>query len=69
MHLGLDAALTLKRHADVFVLVAGDGNFARAMKFAPREGAQLFLVTLGGCVRICSSTRTWCLTFLPEGRQ
>ena len=52
MRLGLDiAALTLKRHADVFVLVAGDSDFVPAMKFARREGAQVFLVTLGHSVR------------------
>jgi uncharacterized LabA/DUF88 family protein len=42
MRLGLDiAAITLKGHADVFVLVAGDSDFVPAMKFARREGAQL----------------------------
>jgi len=52
MRLGLDiAAITLKGHADVFVLVAGDSDFVPAMKFARREGAQLFLVTLGHAVR------------------
>ncbi|MDB6160365.1 MAG: hypothetical protein JWO04_4071, partial [Gammaproteobacteria bacterium] len=33
------------------VLVAGDSDFVPAMKFARREGAQLFLVTLGHSVR------------------
>lgn len=52
MRIGLDmAALTLKRHADVIVLVAGDSDFVPAMKFARREGAQMFLVTLGHTVR------------------
>ena len=52
MRLGLDiAALTLKHHAEVFVLVAGDSDFVPAMKFARREGAQLFLVTLHHSVR------------------
>ena len=52
MRLGLDiAALTLKGHVDVVVLVAGDSDFVPAMKFARREGAQLFLVTLGHAVR------------------
>jgi hypothetical protein len=52
MRLGLDiAAITLKGHAEVFVLVAGDNDFVPAMKFARREGAQLFLVTLGHSVR------------------
>ena len=52
MRIGLDiAALTMKRHADVIVLVAGDSDFIPAMKFARREGAQLFLVTLGHAIR------------------
>lgn len=52
MRIGLDiAALTLKRHVDVIVLVAGDSDFVPAMKFARREGAQVFLVTLGHAVR------------------
>jgi uncharacterized LabA/DUF88 family protein len=52
MRLGLDiTAITLNGHADVLVLVAGDSDFVPAMKFARREGAQLFLVTLGHAVR------------------
>jgi hypothetical protein len=52
MRLGLDiAALTLKRHIEVLVLVAGDSDFVPAMKFARREGVQLYLVTLGHTVR------------------
>jgi uncharacterized LabA/DUF88 family protein len=52
MRIGLDiAALTMKKHADAIVLVAGDSDFVPAMKFARREGAQLFLVTLGHAVR------------------
>jgi uncharacterized LabA/DUF88 family protein len=52
MRIGLDiASLTMKRHADVIVLVSGDSDFVPAMKFARREGAQLFLVTFGHGVR------------------
>ncbi len=52
MRIGLDiASLTMKGHADIIVLVAGDSDFVPAMKFARREGAQLFLVTLGHTVR------------------
>jgi uncharacterized LabA/DUF88 family protein len=52
MRLGLDiAALTLKAHVSAIVLVAGDSDFVPAMKFARREGAQIFLVTLGHTVR------------------
>ena len=48
MRIGLDiASLTLKQHVQVIVLVTGDSDFIPAMKFARREGAQLFLVTLG----------------------
>ena len=52
MRLGLDiAALTLKAHVTVIVLVAGDSDFVPAMKFARREGVQIFLVTLDHPVR------------------
>lgn len=52
MRIGLDiASLTLKRHVEVIVLVTGDSDFVPAMKFARREGAQLYLVTLGHSVR------------------
>src|SRR5262249_3844308 len=48
MRIGLDIAnLTLKRQVQVIVLVTADSDFIPAMKFARREGAQLFLVTLG----------------------
>lgn len=46
MRLGLDiASITLKKHADVIVLVSGDSNFVPAVKLARREGAQVFLLT------------------------
>jgi len=52
MRIGLDiASLTLKKHADVIVLVTADSDFVPAMKFARREGAQLVLVTLGHGIR------------------
>ena len=48
MRVGLDiASLTLKKQVDVIVLVTGDSDFIPAMKFARREGAQLFLCTFG----------------------
>ena len=48
MRIGLDiASLTLKGQVQVIVLVTGDSDFVPAMKFARREGAQLFLVPLG----------------------
>jgi hypothetical protein len=52
MRIGLDiAALTMKAHANVIVLVTADSDFVPAMKFARREGAQLYLVTFGHSVR------------------
>ena len=52
MRIGLDiASLTLKKQVDLIVLVTGDSDFIPAMKFARREGAQLYLVTLGHGVR------------------
>lgn len=48
MRIGMDiAALTLKKQVQVIVLVTGDSDFVPAMKFARREGAQLFLAPLG----------------------
>lgn len=52
MRIGLDiASLTLKKLSSLIVLVTGDSDFVPAMKFARREGAQLFLVTLGHGVK------------------
>lgn len=48
MRIGMDmAALTLKHHVKIIVLVTGDSDFVPAMKFARREGAQLFLCSFG----------------------
>lgn len=53
MRIGMDiAALTLKKQATVIVLVTGDSDFVPAMKFARREGAQLYLCTLGHRVKV-----------------
>jgi uncharacterized LabA/DUF88 family protein len=52
MRIGLDiASLTLKHHVQTIVLVTADSDFIPAMKFARREGAQLFLITLGHGIR------------------
>jgi hypothetical protein len=52
MRIGLDiASLALKRQVQVVVLVTADSDFIPAMKFARREGAQLFLVTLRHGIR------------------
>ncbi|MDR0439880.1 MAG: NYN domain-containing protein [Candidatus Accumulibacter sp.] len=52
MRIGMDiAALALKKHARIIVLVSGDSDFVPAMKFARREGCQLFLCTLGQRVK------------------
>lgn len=59
MRVGMDiAALTLKKHVQVIVLVTGDSDFVPAMKFARREGAQLFLVPLGHGIK--ASMREHC---------
>ena len=42
--IGMDiAAITLKRQANVIVLVSGDADFVPAAKFARREGMQFIL--------------------------
>lgn len=52
MRIGLDiASLTLKRQVQVIVLVTGDSDFIPAMKFARREGAQLYLVPMGHAIK------------------
>jgi uncharacterized LabA/DUF88 family protein len=52
MRIGLDiASLALKRQAQVIVLVTADSDFIPAVKFARREGAQLFLITLRHAIR------------------
>ena len=52
MRIGLDiASLTLKHQVEIIVLVTGDSDFVPAMKFARREGSQLYLVTMGHGVR------------------
>jgi uncharacterized LabA/DUF88 family protein len=52
MRIGLDiASLTLKKQAQVIVLVSGDSDLVPAMKFARREGSQLVLITLGNNVK------------------
>jgi len=52
MRIGMDiAALTLKKQVQAIVLVSGDSDFVSAMKFARREGANLFLVPLGQRVK------------------
>ena len=44
MRIGLDiASITLKRQADIIILVAGDSDFVPAAKLARREGVQFIL--------------------------
>ena len=44
MRIGLDiASITLKRQADIIVLVSGDADFVPAAKLARREGVQFIL--------------------------
>ncbi|OYY32303.1 MULTISPECIES: NYN domain-containing protein [unclassified Polaromonas] len=52
MRIGMDiAALTLKKQVQLIVLVTGDSDFVPAMKFARREGAQLYLAPLKQNIR------------------
>ena len=44
MRIGLDiASITLKRQANIIVLVSGDADFVPAAKLARREGVQFLL--------------------------
>ena len=44
MRIGLDiASITLKRQANVIILVAGDADFVPAAKLARREGVHFIL--------------------------
>ncbi len=48
LRIGLDiAALALKHHVEIIVLVISDSEFVPAQKFARRKGTQVFLYTLG----------------------
>lgn len=70
MRVGLDiASLTMKRHVNAIVLVTGDSDFVPAMKFARREGAQMFLVTLGHSVRPSMIEHADLLLDLPQSRE
>jgi uncharacterized LabA/DUF88 family protein len=52
MRLGLDiASITLKRQADMIVLVTGDSDFVPAAKLARREGVRVILDPLWQSVR------------------
>jgi hypothetical protein len=69
MRIGLDiASLTMKQHANIIVLIAGDSDFVPAMKFARREGAKLYLVTLGHTVRASMLEHSDLLLELPVER-
>ncbi|EDQ9667902.1 NYN domain-containing protein [Salmonella enterica subsp. enterica serovar Bareilly] len=48
MRIGLDiASLSLKKQVDAIVLVSADSDFIPALKFARREGVQVFVLSLG----------------------
>ena len=48
MRIGLDIAfISLRKVADVLVLVTGDSDFVPAMKFARREGMRVYLEHMG----------------------
>ena len=73
MRIGIDiASLTLKKQANIIVLVAGDADFVPAAKLARREGASVVLDPLGANVgrdlyeHIDELRSGWAK---PEGRQ
>lgn len=52
LRIGLDVAtLAMKQIVDTIVLVTGDSDLVPAMKFARREGARVYLDTMGHGVR------------------
>jgi uncharacterized LabA/DUF88 family protein len=52
MRIGIDVCtLVLKKHVDAILLVTGDSDMVPVMKLARREGALLFLATLGASVQ------------------
>jgi uncharacterized LabA/DUF88 family protein len=52
IRIGLDIAwISLKRVADVLVLVTGDSDFVPVMKFARKEGLKVYLEKMGHGVR------------------
>jgi uncharacterized LabA/DUF88 family protein len=52
LRIGLDIALmSLKRLAEVIVLVTGDSDLVPAMKFARKEGVRVYLEAMGHAVR------------------
>jgi uncharacterized LabA/DUF88 family protein len=52
IRIGLDIAwISLKRVADILVLVTGDSDFVPVMKFARKEGLKVYVETLGHGVR------------------
>ena len=68
MRIGMDiAALTLKKQVQTIVLVSGDSDFVPAMKFARREGANLYLVPLGQRVKPSMLEHSDLLLEVPRG--
>lgn len=52
IRIGLDLAwISLKRVADILVLITGDSDFVPAMKFVRREGLKIYLESMGHPVR------------------
>jgi uncharacterized LabA/DUF88 family protein len=52
IRIGLDIAwISLKRVADILVLVTGDSDFVPVMKFARKEGLRVYLHPMGHPVR------------------
>lgn len=52
MRIALDmSSMSLKKQADVYALITGDSDFVPIIKFARKEGRQIFLYTLGHGVK------------------
>ncbi|HDY8766895.1 TPA: NYN domain-containing protein [Klebsiella pneumoniae] len=52
MRIALDmSSMSLKKQADIYALVTGDSDFVPIIKFARKEGRQIFLYTLGHGVK------------------
>lgn len=52
MRIALDmSSMSLKKQAEVFALVTGDSDFVPIIKFARKEGRQIYLYTLGHGVK------------------
>lgn len=52
MRIALDmSSMSLKKQADIYALITGDSDFVPIIKFARKEGRQIFIYTLGHGVK------------------